>query len=110
MEQQITLPASRPFARKSASIDRFATIDPSLPQVIGATYFAVAQLHQEGQPFELVKTLKAESWAGATIDYRLTLELKLDAETETHQVIVRSSPWIGSWELISDLVLPRSAL
>ncbi len=111
VEQTITLPGSRPFARKSqASIDPYSTIDPSLPQVIGATYFTLAQLHQEGQPFELVKTLKAASLAGATIDYRLTLELKHDTETEIHQIIVRSSPWIGSWELMSDVVVPRSAL
>lgn len=111
VEQKISLPGNRPVtSRLHASIDTYASIDRTLPEVIGATYFALAQLHEDGRPYELVQTLKAESQVAATINYRLTLELKLNTETEIHQIVVSSQPWIGAWNLVSDAIISKVTL
>ncbi len=80
----------------------YSTINPVSPEVIGAAYFAVARLHEAGQPFQLIQVLKAESQFESGINYRLTLELKLGEESAIHEVVVNSQPWIGAWQLVSE--------
>ena len=109
VEQKMALPGIRPISRRlEVNVDGYNSIDATLPDVIGATYFALAQLHSKGQPYELVKTIKAESQAGLAISYRLTLELKLGTETDIHHIVVSSRPWLKSWDLVSDTLISKT--
>lgn len=101
VERTLTLPTS---SRRAAApvLEDYATIDPSLSEVIGAAYFSIAKLSEKGQVYGLNRVLKAESRFESGILYRLTLDLTVGEAREVHEVIVRAQPWTRSWELLAD--------
>jgi hypothetical protein len=104
VETTIALPNTSRRAASTPARDDFANMDASLPEVIGAAWFAVAKLSEEGQVYGLHNILKAESRFEAGILYRLTLELRVSGQTEVHEVIVLAQPWTRSWQLLADTI------
>lgn len=103
VEKTLTLPTSSLRAVEPVH-DDYATIDTSLPEVIGAAYFSVAKLSEGAQVYGLNRILTAASRFESGIVYRLTLELTVGGTSEVHDVIVRAQPWTRSWQLLADTV------
>lgn len=104
VETTITLPKTSLRFASAPARDGYAAMDTSLPEIIGAGFFAVAKLSEQGPVYGLQTIIRAESRFESGLLYRLTLELSVNGHSEVHEVIVRAQPRIRSWELVADTV------
>jgi hypothetical protein len=104
VETTIALPQTSLRFASAPAREAYAVMDASLPEVIGAAYFSLAKLSEQGPVYGLQNIIKAESRFESGILYRLTLELSVSGQSEVHEVIVRAQPWTRSWQLVSDTV------